>query len=138
MQTPQLAENPGLQDFDISQYQGIQNQNFFEKDKLFQTICDRYTQSYSDAHKNDTIHHLSGFGALCGGELNDLVRESHKEGKYGEIIQYDHTGNRIDKIDYCYEQREVRRLAYEYGIVNLDYHKDWQHDFTSFHKMGLS
>lgn len=132
-----LQRNPGLERFDISDYNGVHDCNFFDTDTVLKFILDKHTILYSPRHKEDMMHHLSGFGSLCGGILNKLSNESQKEGKYGDIINFDSTGNRVDKIDYCFEQTEIRRIAYEHGIVNLDFHETWQHDFTLIHKMAL-
>ncbi len=53
-------------------------------------------------------------------------------------MQYDRTGRRIDEVEYCFEQKEVRRINYEHGLVNLDFHPEWEHTFTKLHRMALA
>lgn len=88
--------------------------------------------------RRDVHEHLAQYGALSGGVLNDLIEACHREGKYGELVQYDATGNRVDQVVYSHEQREARRIAYEHGIVNLNYHPEWKHPFTFAHRMMLA
>ena len=130
--------NPGLQPFDISEYRGVDGRNFYEMDSLLQRIVARHSQGCSVEHRRDMEAHLHGYGALAGGALGELARESHKEGRYGEIIHFDRAGRRIDQVKYCREQVEARRLSYEYGIVNLDFHPSWKHSFTMTHRMALA
>ena len=130
--------NPGLQPFDISEYAGVEGRNFYEMDALLQRIVERHSRDCSAEHKSAIHAHLNGYGALVGGPLSELARESHKEGRYGEIIHFDRAGRRIDLVKYCREQVEARRLSYEYGIVNLDFHPSWKHPFTMTHRMALA
>jgi putative acyl-CoA dehydrogenase len=107
-------DNPGLKEFDISNYQGVQNRNFYHEDHLLQRIVKNILKNQPSEEKNAVINHLTGYGALVGGILNQLTFECHKEGKYGEIIHYDRSGNRIDKVQYSAEQIESRKISYEY------------------------
>ena len=135
---PAPADNPGLAPFDLSNYQGVRGQNFYREDALLRRFIDRYAQDYTPAHREAMEQHLLEFGELTGDVLNDLTIAAHQEGKYGEVVQYDATGNRIDEVRYCHEQEEVRRICYEHGLVNLNYHPDWQFDFTMLHRMALA
>lgn len=135
---PSQETNPGLAPFDISQYRGVEGANFYVMDRLLQRIVKRHSGSLSPEHLRDMEAHLAGYGDLVGGQLSELARQSHKEGRYGEIIHFDRTGNRIDQVVYCHEQREARRISYEYGIVNLDFHERWKHPFTMTHRMALA
>ena len=130
--------NPGLAEFDLSKYTGIQNQNFYHLDRPFQTILEFYATNYEANHKQAMFSHIGGYGALVGGILNELTIACHKEGKYGELVSYDRFGNRIDQIVYAKEQLESRKISYEYGIVNLDSHPNWKHPFTNLHKYSLA
>ncbi|MCS6985320.1 MAG: acyl-CoA dehydrogenase family protein [Leptospiraceae bacterium] len=128
--------NPALAPYDISNYQGIKGKNFFEIDIVLQDLL--LVQDFSQSENEAIRAHLAGYGKLCSEVLDPLVQAAHRENKYGELVRFDRTGNRIDAIEYCYEQKEVRRLAYEYGIVNLDFHPNWRYPFTMFHKMALA
>ncbi len=128
--------NPGLLPFDISDYKGVRGKNFYLNDIILRDLTE--TEINETEHRLAVQQHLAGFGELTGGLLDELVEACHKEGKYGELVRFDRTGNRIDEIRYSYEQREVRRIAYEYGIVNLDFHPEWKFPFTMFHRMALA
>ena len=131
-------ENPGLKDYDLTNYRGVSNTNFFEEDSALKRIIQRHTESLQREHAEEMREHLSGYGKLVGGILNDLTLKCHVEGKYGELQKYDKTGKRIDEIVYSPEQIESRRLSYEYGVVNLDFHKSWKHEFTNVHRYALT
>lgn len=131
-------QNPGLQPYDLSSYTGLQATNFFLADSTLQRVVSRYSQSYSKRHKEEMFQHLQGYGELCGGILQELTNASHKEGKYGEIVSYDRSGNRIEEIAYCAEQMQSREISYKYGVVNLDFHQDWPHPFTWLHRYALA
>ncbi|MCB1173630.1 MAG: acyl-CoA dehydrogenase family protein [Leptospiraceae bacterium] len=133
-----FTANPGLAPYDISAYTGVAGANFFAIDPLLQKIVERYSSDCQADHKAAMLRHLADYGALCGGILNELTIASHQEGQYGEIVQYDRTGKRIEAIVYCKAQTESRRISYEHGIINLDQHADWPHPFTMLHKMALA
>ncbi|RHX88259.1 acyl-CoA dehydrogenase family protein [Leptospira stimsonii] len=130
--------NPGLAPFDISDYKGNRGKNFYEEDRVLQTLVEKYSQGYDSTHKKAMQDHLLGYGALVGGILDELTEASHKEGKYGEVVKYDRTGNRIDQIVYSNEQKQSRKISYDYGIVNLNYHSSWKHPFTDLHRYALA
>ncbi|HMW06509.1 MAG TPA: acyl-CoA dehydrogenase family protein [Leptospiraceae bacterium] len=130
--------NPGLAPFDISNYHGVAGRNFFDEDRLLHHLLDKYTKDYNQSHKEDMLKHIRGYGELVGGILNKLTEACHKEGKYGEVIHFDRVGNRIDKVVYSEEQLQSRKISYEYGIVNLDFHRNWKHPFTTLHKLTLA
>lgn len=132
------AANPALGPYDLTGYNGVAGRNFYEEDRILQRIVDRYAAGYDGTHKAELVEHLRGYGLLCGGRLNELTIAAHREGRYGEIVNFDHTGQRIDEVRYCVEQKESRRLSYEYGIVNLDFHQNWRHPFTRLHRMALA
>ncbi len=130
--------NLGLAPYDLTNYRGLKNKNFYELDLLLQKIIHRYSETYLPEHKQDMIEHLREYGKLVGGILNELTEKCHREGKYGEIWHYDKVGNRIDEVVYSSEQMEARRISYEHGVVNLDFHKNWKHPFTSLHRYALA
>ncbi|MBE8345744.1 acyl-CoA dehydrogenase, partial [Leptospira interrogans serovar Pomona] len=105
---------------------------------VLQALVEKYSKDYDVAHKKAMIEHLIGYGALVGGVLDELTEASHKEGKYGEVVKYDRTGNRIDAVMYSNEQKLSRKISYDYGIVNLNYHSSWKHPFTDLHRYALA
>lgn len=132
--------NPGLQPYDISNYTGVRGKNFFLEDKLLQRIFVKeiIENQYSFEHAKAVWDHLKGFGNVVGTILDELTEIAHREENLGKIIHYNRTGERIDEVDYCFEQKEIRRICFEWGLVNLDYHPNWKHPFTMFHRMALA
>ena len=130
--------NPALASFDLTAYEGVHGLNFYEEDRLLQKIVRKYGSAYTEEHLQALEENLHKYGELAGGVLDRLVKACHKEGKWGQITQYDRVGKRIDQIDYCFEQKEVRRINYEHGLVNLDFHPEWKHPFTELHRMALA
>ncbi len=133
-----ISEHPSLQSYDISNYIGLRGKNFYEMDQALQRVVSRYSENFSNEHKEAMEKHISEYGQLVGGILDELTEKSHKEGKYGEVIKYDRTGKRIDFIQYSTEQIESRKISYEHGVVNLDFHKDWKFEFPHIHRYALT
>ncbi len=130
--------NPGLQKYDLSEYKGLKNRNFYKEDTTLQRVIHKFLQSSTPEEKESIESHISGYGEMVGGILNDLTEKSHKEGKYGEIQKYNSIGKRVDDIIYSPEQILSRKLSYEYGVVNLDFHKQWKFPFHATHRYALA
>ena len=130
--------NPGLQKYDLSEYNGLKNKNFFKEDTALKRIINKFLQTTSPEEKESIESHISGYGELVGGILNELTDKSHKEGKYGEIQKYNKIGKRVDDIIYSPEQIQSRKISYEYGVVNLDFHKKWKYHFRATHRYALA
>ncbi len=132
------TKNPGLEPFDLTGYRGSAGKNFYAETSIlgeaFRLNCTNQSTDYLQAV--DT--HLAGLGEMLGGRINTLTIACHKEGKWGELVQYDNTGNRIDEIRYAPEQIELRKIFYDYGVVNLDCHASWKHEFSLQHRMALA
>ncbi len=133
-----ISEHPSLSPYDISLYKGLRGNNFYEMDRALQRMVSRYSETFSIEHKTAMIAHIRGYGDLVGGRLDELTEKCHKEGKYGEIVKFDRTGSRIDEIVYSAEQLESRKLSFDYGVVNLDFHKEWKYSFPSIHRYALA
>jgi len=133
-----ISDHPSLKPYDISRYTGLRGKNFYEMDQALRRMVSRYTEKFDSDHRMAVESHLFGYGDLVGGILDELTEKSHREGKYGEIIKYDRTGERIDKIQYANEQVESRKISYEYGVVNLDFHEDWKFSFPHIHRYALT
>lgn len=131
-------QNAGLDSYDISNYKGSQGKNFYREDRGLRRMIQRYAKNLSGDHLVAMEEHLQGFGELAGGILNDLTVACHREGKYGEVEKFDRSGNRVDNIKYSAEQLESRKIHYEYGIVNLDFHPEWKYDFPHIHRYALA
>ncbi len=134
------SANPGLESYDLTNYTGVRGKNFFLEDQLLKRIFlkEILENHYSEDHISDTYEHLKGFGELAGSLLDELTEIAHREENLGKLVQYNKSGDRVDYIDYCKEQQEIRRIIYEYGVVNLDFHHSWKHPFTMFHRMALA
>ncbi|TGL14070.1 acyl-CoA dehydrogenase family protein [Leptospira meyeri] len=133
-----ISEHPSLQPFDISEYKGVRGKNFYEIDPALQRVVHRYSESFAPDHKKAMEEHIRKYGELVGGILDELTEECHKEGKYGEVVKFDRTGKRIDFIKYSEEQKLARKISYDHGVVNLDFHPEWKYDFTHIHRYALT
>ncbi|TGM47241.1 acyl-CoA dehydrogenase [Leptospira biflexa] len=133
-----ISEHPSLQPFDISEYKGLRGKNFYDMDPALQRMVDRYSESFDPKHKLAMVEHIREYGELVGGILDELTEECHKEGKYGEVVKYDRTGKRIDFIKYSDEQKRARKISYDHGVVNLDFHPEWNYEFTHIHRYALT
>jgi putative acyl-CoA dehydrogenase len=131
-------KNPGLQNYDLSTYNGLKDKNFYLEDSTLKRIFQGFTVNLNESEKKDIENHLVEYGHLVGGVLNTLTEKSHKEGKYGEINKFNSVGERVDEIIYSSEQNESRKISYEYGIVNLDFHEKWNHPFHITHRYLLA
>lgn len=139
---PRLNEsdnfNPGLEPYDLTDYTGIRGRNFFHEDQVLQRIFLREALTQDADHNRAMYRHIEGYGDLVGTILDELAEISHKENRLGYIEHFDRSGERIDEVRYCHEQIQARKISYEYGIVNLDFHRSWEHPFTMFHRMALA
>lgn len=131
-------ENPGLKDFDLTGYTGTQGWNFFEEIPVLWQAFSLNSANKDSGYLAAVRDHLSGLGQLAGSVVNDLTIACHREGKWGELVQYDRTGRRIDEIRYAAEQLELRRIFYDYGVVNLDCKESWKYEFSIPHRMALA
>ena len=131
-------KNPGLENYDLSTYSGLKEKNFYLEDTTLKRIFHRFTENLNESEKKDIENHLVEYGFLVGGVLSTLTEKSHKEGKYGEINKFNSIGERVDEIIYSSEQNESRKISYEYGIVNLDFHENWKHPFHITHRYLLA
>lgn len=130
--------NPGLKPFDLTGYTGVSGKNFFTETAVLEQAFALNSQNQDKTYLQDATQHMLGLGALAGGIVNDLTIACHKEGKWGELVQFDRTGKRIDLVQYAPEQVELRKIFYDYGVVNLEAHKDWKHEFSILHRMSLA
>jgi alkylation response protein AidB-like acyl-CoA dehydrogenase len=130
--------NPGLQPFDLTGYRGASGKNFYTETPVLGAAFRLNSNNKNADYLQAVDKHLLGLGGLLGGVINDLTIACHKEGKWGELVQYDNTGNRIDEIRYAPEQIQLRNIFYDYGVVNLDCHENFKHEFSLQHRMALA
>ena len=130
-----LRDNPGLAPFELSNYRGISNDNYYE----LLPVMRRYLKRVIPGEDFEPVDkHLGEWGELLGGKLNDLTIAAHQEGRYGSLEKYDRHGARIDDIVYNAEQNEIRQLSHAHGVVNLDYHEEWNRPFHFEHREALA
>ena len=127
--------NPGLENFELSQYRGTENLDYFS---MLPILSDFLQNEISPQHWPQIQDHLTHFGYLVSGELNILINACHKEGKYGKLEKYDRHGNRIDEIIYSPEQIKAKEIAHNAGLVNLDHQKGWNIPFYYYHREALA
>lgn len=130
--------HPSKLSYDLSEYKGIRRQNFYHLDRALKTAVDYYCKSLPEEEKNAIQANLDSYGNKCSTILNDLIISCHKEGKYGEVQKFNSIGQRVDEIVYSKEQMEARRISYEHGIVNLDFHPEWKYRFQTIHRYALA
>jgi alkylation response protein AidB-like acyl-CoA dehydrogenase len=130
--------NPGLKPFDLTGYRGASGKNFFIETPVLGEALRLNSNNGKPEYLQAVESHLSGLGALLGRVINDLTIACHKEGKWGELVQFDNMGTRIDEIRYAAEQTQLRKIFYDYGVVNLDCHPEWKHEFSLQHRMALA
>lgn len=128
---------PQFELFDSDKYQSANGKNLFEEDSLIKRILRKYSQGLHPDHKEDMFRHIHGLGKISGFILNILVQTSHKDENFATLTRYNTSGQKINRIDYCAEQNKARKIAYEYGVINLDKHPDWKYSFPLYHKMAL-
>lgn len=133
-----MKSNPGLAPYDLSGYAGLRGKNFFSIDGCLRRIIERDIQNLGVEEQKSIQNHLLGYGELAGGILDELTEKCHKEGKYGEIKKYNSVGERVDEIVYSREQLDSRKISYDYGVVNLDFHPHWSYPFRSAHRYALA
>jgi len=130
--------NPGLGEFDLSRYRGVSGLNFFESTPIIAEALTLNSRNTQTAYLNAVTNHLKGLGSLLGEKINDLTSACHRDGKWGELVQFDRFGNRIDEVRYSPEQVQLRKIFYDYGVVNLDCHESWKFEFSLPHRMALA
>ncbi|MCE2510555.1 MAG: acyl-CoA dehydrogenase family protein [Alphaproteobacteria bacterium] len=67
---------------------------------------------------------LDEFGALCGGRMAELAQTANKNGPV--LQQYDASGRRIDAIVFHPSYTEMCRLAYGFGLSQMNHLTDFR------------
>ena len=91
-------------------YAGAAGLNYFDGDSLLQRVLARRLPA---GRRKPAAAELSRLGALCGGRLSELIEASQREDRWPKLERYDRWGERVDRLVYCAEQLELRRLSFE-------------------------
>ncbi len=94
---------------DLTAYETAAGLNFFDEDRLLIRILE---SRLPEKGRAAALARLSKLGALCGGELERLVRVAHEDGNFPRLERFDRWGRRVDRVVYCAEQLEARRIAF--------------------------
>lgn len=84
--------------------------NYYETDGLLKELV-------STRLDGAARERLSRLGELCAGRLSELVEAAQKDHNLPKLEKYDRWGERVDRVVYCPEQLEARRLAMEQGLL---------------------
>lgn len=95
-------------------YSGARGLNFFEEDRLVRRILEA---RLAPATRAKTLAALSRAGELCGGRLDELVAAAHEDSNRPRLERFDRWGARVERVAYCAEQLEARRLAFGLGCL---------------------
>jgi len=95
-------------------YRGAAGLNYFEEDALLQRVL---AQRLPASRRKAAFAELEALGALCGGRLGELVDAAHRDDRWPRLERYDRWGRRVDRVVYCEEQLQARRLAFEAGCL---------------------
>ena len=95
-------------------YSSAAGLNYFTADRLVAAILE---QRLPRSRRAAALEALTAFGATCGGELGRLIEEAHRDGKYPRLEKFDRWGKRVDRVVYCEEQLQARRLAFRHGLL---------------------
>ncbi|TBR21971.1 acyl-CoA dehydrogenase [bacterium] len=95
-------------------YRGAQGLNYWREDALLRAAVE---PALPAAGRAKALEALDAAGALCGGPLSALVEKAHEDAGLPTLTRFDRWGNRVDRIEYCTEQVEARRLAMSLGLL---------------------
>lgn len=95
-------------------YKGALGLNFWREDAALREAA---TAALPAAGKEASLAALDAAGALCGGPLAELVERAHRDEALPRLTKFDRWGARVDRIEYCAEQVEARRLAMGLGLL---------------------
>ncbi len=123
--------NYGLEKYDISGYNGLQDQDFFALNPNLRHIL---KTSLPPEDIEAIFEHLGRLGRLLGGEVNQLLFEAYRDEKLGRVERFDSTGDRIEAVRYCAELQRAKKLVFDAGVSNLDQHRQWGRPYHFLHK----
>ena len=99
---------------ELKNFCGIENTNFFEDDKGFQSILKELLPLDL---KEEIFASLNDCGTLTAGRWNDLANLANRRENEPRIVKFDRTGNAIDKIDFGLPVAQMRKEVAEFGVL---------------------
>jgi alkylation response protein AidB-like acyl-CoA dehydrogenase len=98
----------------LSEFQGIEGQDFFEMDLGFQSLLKGLLPEDERAPVFDSLHRCA---RLVAGRWNDLAREASRPENLPRIVKYDRVGGPVEKVDLGPLTRQLRREVAEFGAL---------------------
>ncbi|MBI4347305.1 MAG: acyl-CoA dehydrogenase family protein [Elusimicrobia bacterium] len=99
---------------ELTAYESASGLNLFDDDRLLIRILEERLPAKGRAA---ALARLSKLGADCGGRLDELIRAAHEDGNFPRLERFDRWGRRVDRVVYCAEQLEARRLAFSHDCL---------------------
>jgi alkylation response protein AidB-like acyl-CoA dehydrogenase len=110
---------------ELKNFRGIENTNFFEQDKNFQSLLESLL--LPDL-KEEIFSSLDACGSLVAGRWNDLANLANRRENEPRIVKFDRSGNAVEKIDFGLPVSLLRKEVAEFGILTKS--KNHLHKFA--------
>jgi len=98
----------------LSEFQGIEGQDFFEDDRGFQSLLEDLLSEEERVPVFNSLHHCA---RLVAGRWNELAREASKVEHRPKIVKFDRVGNPVEQVDLGSLTRHLRREVAEFGVL---------------------
>lgn len=98
---------------ELKNFRGIEGTNFFEEDKVFQSLLKELLPS---DFNEEIFASLNDWGSLVAGRWNDLANLANKRENEPRIVKFDRTGNAVEKIDFSLPVAQMRKEVAEFGV----------------------
>ena len=100
---------PRLRDF-----QGIEDQDFFEMDLGFQSLLKDLLPEEEQTPVFNSLHRCA---RLVAGRWNNLAREASTRDHLPKIVKFDRVGGPVEQVDFGSLTRHLRREVAEFGVL---------------------
>jgi alkylation response protein AidB-like acyl-CoA dehydrogenase len=98
----------------VDDYAGARGLNFFDTDEPLRRVL---SGLIPESGRQAAFERLSALGQDCGGRLGSLIEAAHADDRRPRLERYDRWGKRTDRLVYCAEQVEARRLAMSHACL---------------------
>ena len=98
----------------LSEFKGIEGQDFFEMDPGFQSLLGDLLTEEEGSTVFDSLHRCA---MLVAGRWNDLARKASRPENLPRIVKYDRVGQPIEQVDFGPLTRQLRREVAEFGVL---------------------